>query len=77
MAVFQPYKHLLRGATVDDDIPSLEDGYRLRQRERGRRTAQRPLQSNALGNALAGYRTASPGRLSGGKFTPRATSGTL
>lgn len=62
---------------IDDGRPSLEDKYRLRQREMPRRVAAPGLISNPLGNALAGYKTRSPGRVRGGTFAPRATSGML
>ena len=67
----------LRYDPIDDGRPSLEDKYRLAQRERARRIEGRPLQSNALGNALAGFRTRSKGSIRGGTFAPRAVSGML
>lgn len=54
---------------------SLEDKYRLVQRERPRSIAGRPLQSNPLGNALAGYKARSKTSIRGGTFAPRAVSG--
>lgn len=62
---------------VADGRPSLEDKYRLAQREAGRSVAPRALQSNALGNALAGFKARSKTSIRGGTFAPRATSGML
>lgn len=62
---------------IDDGRPSLEDKYRLAQRERPRHVEGRPLQSNPLGNALAGFKARSKTSIRGGAFTPRATSGML
>lgn len=56
---------------------SLEDKYRVKQRERGHSARALALASNPLGNALAGFRTAAPGHVRGGTFAPRATSGML
>lgn len=56
---------------------SLEDKYRVRQRERPRRVAPRALASNALGNALAGYKTSGGGSIRGGTFAPGPLSGML
>lgn len=57
---------------------TLEDKYRVRQRERPRRVAPSRLQSNALGNALAGYHTRSASRgIRGGTFAPGPSSGRL
>lgn len=76
MPALRPIGHLLYDP-IDDGRPSLEDRYRLAQRERPRRVAAPGLVSNPLGNALAGFRTSSPGRIRGGTFAPRATSGML
>jgi hypothetical protein len=76
MPATRPIGHLLYDP-IEDGRPSLEDRYRLRQRERGRSVAPGVTPSNALGNALAGFRTRSPGRIRGGTFAPRATSGML
>jgi len=76
MPATRPIGHLLYDP-IEDGRPSLEDRTRLRMREAGRRLAPRALQSNALGNALAGFKTPSPGRIRGGTFAPRATSGML
>lgn len=74
MPALAPYRHLIY-EPVADGRPSLEDKYRLRQREQPHTIAQAPLQSNPLGNALAGGRLRSGIR--GGSFAPRATSGML
>lgn len=42
---------------------------------RGRPFPQRPLQSNPLGNALAGLPARGATRVRGGAFAPRAVSG--
>ena len=77
MAAFAPFRHLIY-EPVEDGRPSLEDQYRLRQREHPRRVPDSPLISNALGNALAGFKArGGGGRLKGGSFAPRATSGML
>lgn len=76
MPALAPYRHLIY-EPVEDGRPSLEDRYRLAQRERPRSIEQRPLQSNPLGNALAGYKGRSKVRVRGGSFAPRATSGML
>jgi hypothetical protein len=58
---------------------SLEDVYRVRQRERTRRVVSSRLASNALGNSptLAGYKSNGGGRVRGGTFAPGPTSGML
>jgi len=76
MAALRPIGHLLYDP-IEDGRPSLEDNYRLRQREQARGVAPRALQSNALGNALAGYKARSKTSIRGGTFAPRATSGML
>jgi hypothetical protein len=63
---------------IEDGRPSLEDKYRLAQRERPRSVPAPSLVSNPLGNALAGYKArGGGGRLKGGTFAPRARSGML
>jgi hypothetical protein len=56
--------------------PSVFDRATVRVTAPGNPIAQRPLQSNPIGQALAGTRTGGM-RLRGGKFTPRATSGMI
>lgn len=57
--------------------PSLEDKYRVAQRESPRHVPASPLISNPLGNALAGFKARSKTSIRGGTFAPRATSGML
>jgi hypothetical protein len=76
MAAFAPFRHLIY-EPVEDGRPSLEDRYRLRQRESPRSVAPPSLISNPLGNALAGYKARAKTSIRGGTFAPRATSGML
>lgn len=76
MAATRPIGHLLYDP-IEDGRPSLEDRYRLRQRENGRTIAGRPLQRNALSAAMAGYKARAKTSIRGGTFAPRATSGML
>lgn len=57
--------------------PSAADRAVVRVRAAGIPIAQRPLQSNPIGQAIAGFRAAGSVSLRGGKFTPRAVSGML
>lgn len=76
MAALAPYRHLIY-EPVEDGRPSLEDQYRLSQRERPRRVLESPLVSNSIGNALAGFKARSKTSIRGGTFAPRARSGML
>lgn len=76
MAAFAPFRHLIY-EPVEDGRPSLEDRYRLRQRENARAVAPPPVVSNPIGNALAGFQTRAKTSIRGGTFRPRAVSGML
>jgi hypothetical protein len=76
MPALRPYGHLIYDP-IEDGRPSLEDSYRVRQRERGRRVPASPLVSNALGNALAGFKARSKTAIRGGTFAPGPSSGRL
>jgi hypothetical protein len=62
---------------LEGPATTLEDRYRVVQRERPRAVADSPVISNPLSAPMAGYRSPSPGRIRGGSFAPRATSGML